>query len=177
MTIKYSTPRRCMCVISRHIEPATCTYVNNKLDYKEVKLKTNFNEYIAIDVKFNDNGTMLLVNIYRGGSSGEDNSKELNKMLKEISNLKYHHTVIGGDVNYKDIGSIICVYHRQLVGLPISRGCERRISHTKYRGAHKGPGFGQAHNAGPSYHEWWCPGRQTYCWCTSREKWPRCHIS
>ena len=24
-------------------------------------------------------------------------------MLKEISNLKYHHTVIGGDVNYKDI--------------------------------------------------------------------------
>ena len=23
MTIKYSTPRRCMCVISRHIEPAT----------------------------------------------------------------------------------------------------------------------------------------------------------
>ena len=45
---------------------------------------------------------MLLVNIYRSGSLGEDNSKELNKMLKEISNLKYHHTVIG-DVNYKDI--------------------------------------------------------------------------
>ena len=80
-----------------------CTYVNNKLDYNEIKLKTNFNEYIAIDVKLNDNENMLLVNIYRSGSSGEDNSKELNKMLKEISNLKYHHTVIGGDVNYKDI--------------------------------------------------------------------------
>ena len=26
MTIKYSTPRRCMCVISRHIEPATWSY-------------------------------------------------------------------------------------------------------------------------------------------------------
>ena len=26
MTIKYSTPRRCMCVISRHIEPATGQY-------------------------------------------------------------------------------------------------------------------------------------------------------
>ena len=46
---------------------------------------------------------MLLVNIYRSGSSGDENSKELNNMLKEISNLKYQHTVIGGDVNYKDI--------------------------------------------------------------------------
>ena len=80
-----------------------CTYVNSKLEYKEVKLKTNFNEYIAIDVKLNENECMLLVNIYRSGSSGDENSKELNNMLKEISNLKYQHTVIGGDVNYKDI--------------------------------------------------------------------------
>ena len=80
-----------------------CTYVNSKLEYKEVKLKTNFNEYIAIGVKLNENECMLLVNIYRSGSSGDENSKELNNMLKEISNLKYQHTVIGGDVNYKDI--------------------------------------------------------------------------
>ena len=80
-----------------------CTYVNNKLDYKEIKLKTNFNEYIAIDDKSNDNENMLLVNIYRSGSSGEDSNIGLNNMLKKISNLKNHHTVIGGGVNHNDI--------------------------------------------------------------------------
>ena len=73
-----------------------CTYVNNKWKYKEVQLKTNFNECIAIGVKLNNNENMLLVNIYRSGSSSEDNSKELNNVLKEISNLKYHHTTTWG---------------------------------------------------------------------------------
>ena len=67
-----------------------CTYVNNKLDCKEVKLKTTINENVAIDVKLNYIENTLLVDIYRSGSSF--NSKELNDMLKGISNLKYHHS-------------------------------------------------------------------------------------
>ena len=29
-------------------------YLNKNLDYKEINLKTNFDEYIAIEVKMND---------------------------------------------------------------------------------------------------------------------------
>ena len=42
-----------------------CSYVNNKWKYNEVEMKKNFNEYIAMDVKLNNNENMLLVNIYR----------------------------------------------------------------------------------------------------------------
>ena len=80
-----------------------CTYVYKYLDYKEINLKANFDEYIAIAVKLNGNEEMLLVNIYRSPTSSDDNCVELNNILSEFTGLKCQHNVIRGDFNYRFI--------------------------------------------------------------------------
>ena len=79
------------------------TYVNKDLEYKEINLKANFDEYIAIEVKLNDSEEILLINIYRSPASNDDNCTELNNILSELAGLKYQHKVIGGDLNYRGI--------------------------------------------------------------------------
>ena len=86
--------------------------VNKDLESKEINLKANFDEYIAIEVKLNDSEEILLVNIYRSPSSSDDNCAELNNMLSELAGLKYQHKVIGETSTIEAlIGNTKCVQH------------------------------------------------------------------
>ena len=63
-------------MVMKNLEESTgrglCTYVNKDLEYKEINLKANFDEYIAIEVKLNDSEEILLVNIPGGGTRPEN---------------------------------------------------------------------------------------------------------
>ena len=73
----------------------------------EVKLENEFQEACMIEIKLQDNDTLLFGCIYRSPTSTEksaENNASLNLLLKKVaSNRKYTHKCIVGDFNYKDI--------------------------------------------------------------------------
>ena len=94
-----------------------CTYIRNGLEVKEYKFDAKLQEYNAFTVQVNKDEVLLIVNVYRSGSSDEENCNALNNLLLEISkNTDFNYVALAGDINYKDIdwevgtckGSITC---------------------------------------------------------------------
>ena len=100
------------CVnLDKNIGRGLCTYFKEGVEYKEVKLDSNFSEYYAAEIDINKGQKLLAINIYRSGSSTRENSLALNDLIRKASRMaKYDYIIIAGDVNYKliDWGRCYC---------------------------------------------------------------------
>ena len=56
-------------MIQKNVESDTgrglCTYIKSGFEYREVKYETQFDEYIAVEIKDKDDELYVFVNIYR----------------------------------------------------------------------------------------------------------------
>lgn len=78
-------------------------YINEDLESKEVKLKSSFEEYLAIEIKLNKSDRLLCTLLYRSDSGSDNNNERLNELFREISSSKYSHIMVMGDFNYPEI--------------------------------------------------------------------------
>ena len=60
-------------MIQKNVESDTgrglCTYIKSGFEYREVKYETQFDEYIAVEIKDKDDELYVFVNIYRSPNS------------------------------------------------------------------------------------------------------------
>ena len=61
-------------------------------EYRGVKCETQFEEYIAVEIKDKDYELYVFVNIYRSPNSTDDNSLKLHNLLLEVSEKKKYNT-------------------------------------------------------------------------------------
>ncbi|XP_069103752.1 uncharacterized protein [Argopecten irradians] len=78
-------------------------YVNKLLQPKEVRLETNFQENIFIEVPLNVHEKLLIGLIYRSDSGSEENNNSLRNLINEATSKNYSKMIIMGDFNYPDI--------------------------------------------------------------------------
>jgi hypothetical protein len=66
-------------------------------------VKSNFNEFIFVECKVDNEEPLLLGLVYRSPSSTVDNCNALNELLREATKVNPKRTVILGDFNYSEI--------------------------------------------------------------------------
>ena len=91
--------------LTTYIERGLCPYITKGIDYREVNINSSFEEFLAVEIKLNNNyQKMLIINEYHSGSCEEGNKDCLNELLVNIgSNWDYGRAMICGDMNFQDI--------------------------------------------------------------------------
>ena len=80
------------------------SYIRDGIDYKEINLGNDFCEYHALEFQINSHETLLTINVYRSGSSSDENTSMLNDLLRKVArDKKYKYIVIAGDINFRRI--------------------------------------------------------------------------
>ena len=74
-------------------------YVNETLIANELKLETQFDESIWVEISLLHGEKLLIGNIYRSPNSNSENNDKLIQLLGEITKLKIPNTVVTGDLN------------------------------------------------------------------------------
>ena len=80
-----------------------CTYIKENLPFKEVKIESNYEEYLALTMNLEKGEKLLVMAIYRSPNSSDDNNEQLIKLLDNINQTGYTHQVILGDFNMPTI--------------------------------------------------------------------------
>ena len=78
-------------------------YVHKTLSASEVKLITEFQENVFVEIATNQRETMLVGLTYRSESGTEENNRNLRSIIDEANNKKCTHCIIMGDFNYPGI--------------------------------------------------------------------------
>ena len=78
-------------------------YTHNALKAEEVNLKTQFEEFISVEVDLVNDDKLLIVQIYRSDSGTKENNEKLRHLINEACSLGYSHLLIMGDFNYPKI--------------------------------------------------------------------------
>ena len=60
-------------------------YTKSGFEYIEFKYETQFDEYIAVQIKDKDDELYVFVNIYCSPNSTDDNNLKLHNLLLEVS--------------------------------------------------------------------------------------------
>ena len=82
------------------------TYVRKGIKFKPIEIKIDgeeFEEAIFIEINLKQNERLLCGNLYRRGESSIENNKRFMQTLLNISERKYSHAVLMGDINLKNI--------------------------------------------------------------------------
>ena len=66
-------------------------------------METPFEECVFTEVQLNNSDKLLTGLIYRSDSGTSENNENLIKLLEEVSNSGYTHTLLMGDFNYPNI--------------------------------------------------------------------------
>ena len=78
-------------------------YISKLLCTTNLQLDTNFEESIWCKVKLNKTDSLLFGCIYRSPNCSEENTENLFKLMKIVSDTNPSHLLIVGDFNTKDI--------------------------------------------------------------------------
>ncbi|KAG1701354.1 Ribosome biogenesis protein bop1-B [Nymphon striatum] len=81
-------------------------YIDKSLPAKEVVVKTKFQEELFIEIKLNNNDTLLVGLIYRSPTldrGSVENNELLNELINEMSNKGHTHLLLMGDFNFPGI--------------------------------------------------------------------------
>ncbi|XP_052786222.1 uncharacterized protein LOC128221661 [Mya arenaria] len=122
-----------------------CIYVSSQFGLELLKIddenSLNFNESVWVKVIVDNRKTIVLGCVYRSPSSGNDNNRGLEKLLRHISDMNFHDLIIVGDFNYPDIDWENCVADRENSDSDLFAECVKDcflIQHvdepTRYRG-------------------------------------------
>ena len=66
-------------------------------------MNTQFQEYICVAIELNRSEKLLFTAIDRSPTSTDENTLQLNNLLRKISNTKYTHKLAVGDFNYPSV--------------------------------------------------------------------------
>ena len=77
-------------------------YVKNGIEYQEIKLETEFSEYISLKI-INKQTNLFLTSVYRSPNSSKENNDKLMKLLSEIYRVSSTYKIIFGDFNFPNI--------------------------------------------------------------------------
>ena len=80
-----------------------CIYIRENLPFKEVRLESNYDEYLALAMNLEKGEKLLVMAIYRSPNSSDDNNERLIELLDKINQTGYTHQVILGDFNMPTI--------------------------------------------------------------------------
>ena len=78
-------------------------YVHSSLNPSDVSLYEDYEESVWAEVKLRDNDKLLIGVVYRSDSGSTANNIKLLRLMKDVSEKKYSHTLIMGDFNFSDI--------------------------------------------------------------------------
>ena len=83
-------------------------YILDSVKYIQVEMNTQFQEYICVAIELNRSEKLLFTSIYRSPTSTDENTLQLNNLLRKISNTKYSHKLAVGDFNYPGVNWATC---------------------------------------------------------------------
>ena len=85
--------------IGRGIVVYTASYLKAYV----VNLSSNFEEYISLSIKLNDEISLIFTCIYRSPSSNATNNARLDDLIREIDNNHHPQKVTTGDFNFQSL--------------------------------------------------------------------------
>ena len=78
-------------------------YILDSVKYIQVEMNTQFQEYICVAIELKRSEKLLFTSIYRSPTSTDENTLQLNNLLRKISNTKYTHKLAVRDFNYPGV--------------------------------------------------------------------------
>ena len=83
-------------------------YILDSVKYILVEMNTQFQEYICVAIELNRSEKLLFTSIYRSPTATDENTLQLNNILRKISNTKYSYKLAVGDFNYPGVNWATC---------------------------------------------------------------------
>jgi hypothetical protein len=78
-------------------------WIRQDLDFTDFKPSKDFEESLWISITLNQKEKLLFECIYRSPNSSEENTSQLNDLLRDIANKKHQQLLITGDFNFPGI--------------------------------------------------------------------------
>ncbi len=87
-----------------------CIYVSQLYGVEDLKLDIvkDFKESVWVNVKIGNNKKVVLGCVYRSPSSDSENNRELETLLRAMSDESFEHMIIVGDFNYPNVDWDTC---------------------------------------------------------------------
>ena len=92
--------------VEKNVGRGSLLYIHKSISYKQIDIKIGnheFEEALFAEIELSGSDKLLCACLYRRGESNQENNELLLNTIRKISDIKYSHLLLMGDLNMRNI--------------------------------------------------------------------------